>query len=99
MPVSNRDANWARQNVRSLWSTAPIPMRQDGSIDHDGIMRNVRYMVGLGIGGTGFGLAKALTQFSITERREAFKVFIEAIDGRILTYLSPVDKLRVQVPE
>ena len=97
MPVSNHDAkDWAREKVRSLWSTPPIPMRLDGSIDYDGIRRNVEYVVGLGIGGTGFGFTEAPTQLSIAERREAFKVFLEAIDGRILTYCHPVDQ---SVPE
>jgi 4-hydroxy-tetrahydrodipicolinate synthase len=96
MPVGNNEAKaWARGNVKGLWTTPMIPMAPDGSIDHDGIRHNVEYMLAIGVGGVGFGFSEPW-YLTIAERREAFKVFVEAVAGRVPCYLHAVD---YSVPE
>ncbi|MEA2682307.1 MAG: 4-hydroxy-tetrahydrodipicolinate synthase [Chloroflexota bacterium] len=96
MPVNNQEAKaWAREKVRGLWTTPMIPMLDDGSIDHEGIRHNVEYMLGIGVGGMGFGFSEPW-YLTIAERREAFKTFVESVAGRVPCYVHAVD---YSVPE
>jgi 4-hydroxy-tetrahydrodipicolinate synthase len=96
MAVGNKEAKaWARANVKGLWTTPMIPMNADGSIDYEGIRHNVEYILALGVGGIGFGFSEPW-YLTIAERMEAFKVFVEAVDKRVLCYVHAVD---YSVPE
>jgi 4-hydroxy-tetrahydrodipicolinate synthase len=96
MTVGNPEAKaWARANVKGLWTTPMIPMNADGSIDHEGIRHNVEYILALRVGGVGFGFSEPW-YLTIAERMEAFKVFVEAVGGRVPCYVHAVD---YSVPE
>ncbi len=96
MPVGNPEAKaWARQHVKGLWTTPMIPMRADGSIDHEGIRHNVEYILALGVGGIGFGFSEPW-YLTLAERMEAFSVFVDAVGGRVPCYVHALD---YSVPE
>lgn len=96
MPVSSREAKaWARESVKGLWTTPMIPMKADGSIDNDGIRYNVDHILAIGVGGIGFGFSEPW-YLSISERMQAFKVFVDAVGRRVPCYIHAVD---YSVPE
>jgi 4-hydroxy-tetrahydrodipicolinate synthase len=96
MPVANPESRaWARESVKGLWTTPMIPMLPDGSIDHEGIRNNVEYILGVGVGGVGFGFSEPW-YLTLQERMEAFKVFVDAVAGRVPCYVHAVD---YSVPE
>lgn len=96
MPVKNAEAKgWAREHVKGLWTTPMIPMNEDGSIDHEGIRQNIEYIVALGVGGVGFGFSEPW-YLTLRERMDAFRVFVDAVAGRVPCYVHALD---YSVPE
>jgi 4-hydroxy-tetrahydrodipicolinate synthase len=96
MPVGRHEAKaWAREHVRGLWTTPMIPMLPDGAIDYDGIRHNTDYILACGVGGVGFGFSEPW-YLTLAERREAFRVFIDAVAGRVPCYVHAID---YSVPE
>lgn len=96
MAVSGSEAKaWAREVVRGLWTSPMIPFAEDGSVDHEGIRRNVDYLLSLGVDGVGFGFSEPW-YLSVTERMEAFATFIDAVGHRVPCYAHAVD---YSVPE
>jgi len=94
--VSRVDAkDWAKANVKGLWTTPTIPFSQDFALDEAGIRKNVDYIVGVKAGGIGFGFSEPWV-LSIAERKRAMEVAIDAVGGRICAYLHTTDH---SVPE
>lgn len=70
-------------------------MNDDFSVDFDGIRHDVDYIVGLGVDGVGFGFSEPWF-LTVRERVEAFKVFVDAVAGRVPCYVHALD---YSVPE
>lgn len=86
---------WARENLKGLWTTPMIPMLDDGSIDHAGIASNVDHLLALKVDGIGFGFSEPW-YLTLSERMEAFKTFVQAVNGRVPCYVHAID---YSVPE
>jgi 4-hydroxy-tetrahydrodipicolinate synthase len=96
MSVGRAEAkDWARESLHGLWTSPMIPVAPDGSLDVQGIRDNVEYLLQLRVGGLGFGFSEPW-YFTIEERIEAFKVFVDAVNGRALCYCHAMD---YSVPE
>jgi 4-hydroxy-tetrahydrodipicolinate synthase len=91
MSVSKSEAKtWAKESLKGLWTSPMIPVTPDGGLDVQGIRDNVEYLLQLRVGGLGFGFSEPW-YFSLEERIEAFRTFVDAVAGRALCYCHAID--------
>ena len=96
MSVANAEAKlWGKEALHGLWTSPMIPINEDGSLDIKGIQENVEYLVALRLGGLGFGFSEPW-YLSLQERTDAFRAFVDAVDGRVPCYCHALD---YSVPE
>src|SRR4051794_21049603 len=89
--VHKRDAkDWAREQMKGLWTSPMIPFEPDFKLDEAGIRHNVEYMLGCKTEGIGFGFSEPWV-LSIAERKRAMEVSIDAIGKRVPAYLHSSD--------
>jgi 4-hydroxy-tetrahydrodipicolinate synthase len=94
--IHKREAKeWARENMKGLWTTPTIPFTADYKLDEAGIRHNVERMIQAKVDGIGFGFSEPWV-CSIEERKRAMEVSIDAIRGRVHGYLHATDH---SVPE
>jgi 4-hydroxy-tetrahydrodipicolinate synthase len=89
---------WARETVKGLWASPLTPFLEDGSIDHEGIGRNVDFLIEAGADGIGFGFSEPWVM-SIKERHEAIETFVGAARGRVHAYVHITDHSTVETIE
>ncbi len=87
--------DWARENLRGIWTSPMIPFKKDFSLDEEGIRLNVDRMIAVKSNGLGFGFSEPWV-CSLAERKRAMEVAFEAANGRVHTYLHTTDH---SVPE
>jgi 4-hydroxy-tetrahydrodipicolinate synthase len=95
MSSSTSAKEWARENLKGLWTSPMIPFTADGSVDEAGIRHNVDHLIATGVDGLGFGFSEPW-YMTLQERMDAFRVFIDAIAGRVPAYCHALD---YSVPE
>lgn len=86
--------DYSRENMRGIWAAALNPMTPDGSIDDEGLRRNIRHWVeDLAIQGLFIaGKQGEFFSMSLEERKRNFEVAVEAVDGRAGTIMSCSDQ-------
>lgn len=96
MAIKRKEAKeWARENMKGLWTTPTIPFTVDYKLDEAGIRHNVDRMIQAKVAGIGFGFSEPWV-CSIEERKRAMEVSVDAIGGRVHSYLHATDH---SVPE
>jgi 4-hydroxy-tetrahydrodipicolinate synthase len=95
MKYAKLDAkDYAREYMKGIWAAALNPMREDFSIDEEGLRRNIRHWTedlqieGLFIAGK----QGEFFSMSVEERKRNFEVAVEATDGRTATIMSCSDQ-------
>lgn len=85
---------FARENMRGIWAAALNPMRDDFSIDEEGLRRNIRHWTDeLGIAGLFIaGKQGEFFSMSVEERKRNFEVAVEETEGRAGTIMSCSDQ-------
>ena len=82
--VKRTDAkDWARENLKGLWSTPMIPFKADYALDEAGIRHNVERLIQVKSGGIGFGFSEPWVM-SLEERKRAMEVSVDAIGRRAI---------------
>ncbi len=95
MKYSRLDAkDYARENMRGIWAAALNPMREDFSIDEEGLRRNIRHWTDdLGIAGLFIaGKQGEFFSMSVEERKRNFEIAVEETEGRAGTIMSCSDQ-------
>jgi 4-hydroxy-tetrahydrodipicolinate synthase len=91
MAVSATQAKqWARDNMRGLFSGTLTAFNDDFSLSIDGLVKNVEYVLDIGVDGIGYGHSEPWC-LSHAERKETAEAFIQAVDKRVITYLHTID--------
>lgn len=86
--------DFARENMRGIWAAALNPMREDFSIDEEGLRRNIRHwtddlrIAGLFIAGK----QGEFFSMSVEERKRNFEIAVEETEGRAGTIMSCSDQ-------
>ncbi len=85
---------YSRETMKGIWAAALNPMLPDGSIDEDGMRRNIRHWVDdLGIRGLFIaGKQGEFFSMSLEERKRNFELAVEAVDGKAGTIMSCSDQ-------
>ena len=86
--------DFARENMRGIWAAALNPMREDFSIDEEGLRRNIRHWTDdLGIAGLFIaGKQGEFFSMSVEERKRNFEIAVEETEGRAGTIMSCSDQ-------
>ena len=95
MKYSKLDAkDYARQNMRGIWAAALTPMREDFSIDEEGLRANIRHWTrDLGIAGLFMaGKQGEFFSMSVAERKRNFEIAVEETGDRAGTIMSCSDQ-------
>lgn len=90
---SNAKAH-SRATMRGIWAAASTPFKADGSINEDGLRKNIDHWVNdLGIDGL-FVAGKQAEFFSLTieERKRLMSIAVSATEGRAQTIMSCSDQ-------
>lgn len=95
MKYSKNDAKaYSRENMRGIWAAALNPMREDFSLDDDGLRGNLNHWIeNLKI--DGFFITGKQGEFfsmSITERKQNFELAVDVVNGRAGTIMSCSDQ-------
>ena len=90
----NEAKDYSRETMKGIWAAALNPMLPDGSIDEDGLRRNIRHWVDdLGIRGLFIaGKQGEFFSMSLEERKRNFELAVEAVDGKAGTIMSCSDQ-------
>ncbi len=90
----NEAKDYSRETMKGIWAAALNPMLPDGSIDEDGLRRNIRHWVDdLGIRGLFIaGKQGEFFSMSLEERKHNFELAVEAVDGKAGTIMSCSDQ-------
>ncbi len=90
----NEAKEYSRETMKGIWAAALNPMLPDGSINEDGLRRNIRHWVDdLGIRGLFIaGKQGEFFSMSLEERKRNFELAVEAVDGRAGTIMSCSDQ-------
>ncbi len=85
---------YSREHMKGIWAAALNPMLPDGSIDEDGLRRNIRHWIDdLGIRGLFIaGKQGEFFSMSLAERKRNFELAVEAVDGKAGTIMSCSDQ-------
>ena len=86
--------DYAREKMRGIWAAALNPMREDFSIDEEGLRRNIRHWTDdLGIAGLFIaGKQGEFFSMSVEERKRNFEIAVEETEGRAGTIMSCSDQ-------
>lgn len=89
--VHRKDAkDWARANVKGLWTSPTVPFTPDFEQDEAGIRNNVERMLQTRTAGIGMGFSEPWSQ-SHEERKRSIEVSVDAIRGRVPAYAHVTD--------
>ncbi len=90
----NEAKEYSRETMKGIWAAALNPMLPDGSIDEDGLRKNIRHWVDdLGIRGLFIaGKQGEFFSMSLEERKRNFELAVEAVDGKAGTIMSCSDQ-------
>ena len=89
--IHKRDAkDWAREKMTGLWTSPMFPFTKDYELDEAGMRHNVERIIQLKAGGIGFGFSEPWV-CSMEERKRAMDISIDAIGGRVPSYLHATD--------
>lgn len=90
----NEAKEYSRENMRGIWAAALNPMREDFSIDEDGLRANITHWIDdLKI--DGFFIAGKQGEFfsmSLEERKRNFEVAVDAVGDKAGTIMSCSDQ-------
>ncbi len=90
----NEAKEYSREYMRGIWAAALNPMREDFSIDEDGLRSNIRHWIedlkiqGLFIAGK----QGEFFSMSVDERKRNFELAVEACEGKAGTIMSCSDQ-------
>lgn len=90
----NEAKEYSRQHMKGIWAAALNPMTPDGSIDEDGMRRNIDHWIDdLAIRGLFIaGKQGEFFSMSLDERKRNFELAVEAVNGRAGTIMSCSDQ-------
>jgi len=89
--IHKRDAkDWARANLKGLFTSPMIPFKADFKLDEAGIRHNVERMLQVKASGLGFGFSEPWV-LSIEERKRALEVAVDAARRRVVAYVHTTD--------
>ena len=89
--IHKRDAkDWARANLKGLFTSPMIPFTPDFKLDEAGIRHNVERMLQVKAGGLGFGFSEPWV-CSLEERKRALEVAVDAARKRVVAYVHTTD--------
>src|SRR5688572_17356373 len=81
---------WARARMKGLWTSPMYPFTPDFKLDEAGMRRNVEHIIQSRADGIGFGFSEPWV-CSIAERKRLMEISIDAIKGRVPSYLHCTD--------
>lgn len=90
----NEAKEYSREQMKGIWAAALNPMTPDGSIDEDGMWRNIDHWIDdLSIRGLFIaGKQGEFFSMSLDERKRNFELAVEAVNGRAGTIMSCSDQ-------
>ena len=89
--ANKREAKeWARANVKGLFTSPTIPFTPDFKLDEAGIRSNVERMLQVKSTGLGFGFTEPWV-CTLEERKRAMEVAVDAVRKRVPAYLHSTD--------
>lgn len=90
----NEAKEYSREHMKGIWAAALNPMTPDGSIDEDGMRRNIDHWIDdLSIRGLFIaGKQGEFFSMSLDERKRNFELAVEAVNGRAGTIMSCSDQ-------
>ena len=82
--VGRREAKeWAKENLKGMFSSPPAPFTSDFSLDEAGVVLNVERLLSTGASGVGFGFLDAWV-LTIAQRKNVMDLIIETTNHRAL---------------
>ena len=90
----NEAKEYSRENMKGIWAAALNPMREDFSIDEEGLQNNIRHWVNdLAIRGVFIaGKQGEFFSMSLAERKRNFELAVEAVNDKAGTIMSCSDQ-------
>jgi len=89
--INKKDAKeWARENMKGLWTSPMYSFTEDLKINEAGMRLNVERMLQVKAGGLGFGFSEPWV-CTHEERKRAMEISIDAIRGRVPAYCHTTD--------
>jgi 4-hydroxy-tetrahydrodipicolinate synthase len=89
--ANKREAKeWAKANMKGLFTSPTIPFTPDFKLDEAGIRHNVEHMLKVKASGLGFGFTEPWV-CSMAERKRGMEVAVDAVRKRVPAYLHSTD--------